>query len=137
MVPKGNLIQSAASSGLQVGDFVFLSAADALDEKGNPVGSTFRERVMFCLKKIQDVLSDASGELDSLVQLRVYYSAAEPIPVSVLEDILLEVMEEPLPALSLIPAGAVMGEVMIDGTAVVLSSPVSSCGGCSRCGRKL
>ncbi len=131
MTPKGTLITSENAEALQVGDFIFLSAVNALDENGLPKGADIREHVLFCLKKLQDVLTEAGGNLDNIVQLRIYCSDDANLTVSQIRMLLSEVMEEPLPALSVIPSGRIEGKVLMDGTAVLLNTPA----GCSGCGK--
>ena len=133
MTMKGNPVDTEFGSGLQVGDFFFLSAVDACGEAGEPVGVDSRERILFCMKKIQDVLLSAGGNLESLVQLRFYCSDSSPLTAQDIREVLAELIEEPLPALSVIPSGRIPGELMADGIAVILNS-TAGCGGCKGCG---
>ena len=72
MTLKGTAVETEYGSGLRAGDFFFLSAVDAAEEDGSSVCRDNRERILFCLKKLQDVLVQADGSLDCLVQLRFY-----------------------------------------------------------------
>lgn len=131
MTLKGTAVETEYGSGLRAGDFFFLSAVDAAEEDGSSVCRDNRERILFCLKKLQDVLVQADGSLDCLVQLRFY--AASEIRLSRQEvlDVLSEVILDPLPSVSVIPSGDVPGGLMADGTAVILSES-TGCEGCNK-----
>lgn len=134
MTMKGNQINTDFGSGLQVGDFFFLSAVDTCGADGTYPCRDSRECVLFCMRKFQEILYAAGGSLDSLVQLRFYFSDSEHLTAAFVREVLSELIEEPLPAFSVIPAGAVPGNLMADGIAVIMSNSVScgSCGGCAK-----
>jgi enamine deaminase RidA (YjgF/YER057c/UK114 family) len=121
MTLKGTAVETEYGSGLRAGDFFFLSAVDAAEEDGSSVCRHNRERILFCLKKLQDVLTAADGSLDCLVQLRFYTADDTAMTKQEVLDVLSEVIIEPLPAVSVIPGGKVPGGLMADGTAVILS----------------
>ncbi len=133
MTLKGTAVENVFGSGLRAGDFFFLSAVDACGEDGTEVCADNRERVLYCLKKLQEVLAAADGSLDCLVQLRFYASDCVSLSREDVLDVLSEVILEPLPAVSVISCGTVPGGLMADGTAVILNDS-AGCGGCGKCG---
>ena len=135
MTLKGTVVETEYGSGLRAGDFFFLSAVDAAGEDGRDVCCGNRERILYCLKKLQDVLLKADGSLECLVQLRFYTSGASALTRQEALDVLSEVISEPLPAVSVIPTGDVPGGLMADGTAVILNDSYG-CGGCEKCNGK-
>ncbi len=132
MTLKGTAVETEYGSGLRAGDFFFLSAVDAAGEDGTSVCADNRERILYCLKKLQDVLVEADGSLDCLVQLRFYASSDIRLSRQEILDVLSEVILDPLPAVSLIPSGDIPGGLMADGTAVILSES-TGCDGCKKC----
>lgn len=65
---------AAYSSGLQAGDFIFVSGTISTDEQGNRIGSTIEEQTARTLENIQAVLEAAGAGLDDIVKATVYLS---------------------------------------------------------------
>ncbi|MBQ9328422.1 MAG: RidA family protein [Solobacterium sp.] len=129
----GTPIHTELAEGLKVGDFLFLSSVDALKEDGLSAGEDLRTNLFYVLRKLQSVCMEAGGDLEDMVQLRIYVSASFYDPASI-RSILAELFT-PLPALSILPINEMNGMIMADGTAVILTSQPASmgCAGCQGC----